>query len=138
MEGHLPFRLFAFTLVTHLELLMAALIHAKYPMLEDEQQWLQYLTSDRQQKVKDKQQERKQGNIELPLLEFTDFCDKRDIVRKIRSFSGKFEKDLGKIEKYVRNTVVHAADYGRDNEEMEQFIRLIILTQEWISKLESS
>lgn len=132
----LPVRLFAFTLVTHLELLMTDII-AKYQDYQDEHQWLQYLDEHRQGKIRDKQQNLKRENYDLPLLECTDFCDKRDIVRKLCSFSNKFKDDLEKIEKYVRNTIAHAASYARNDQEMERFIRLIILTQKWISELES-
>lgn len=132
----LPVRLFAFTLVTHLELLMGEIIHKKYPDHQDKPLWLQYLKEPRQKKSLDKQQNLKQENYDLPLLECTDFCDKRDIVRKICSFSNAFKDDLEKIETHVRNAVAHAASYGRNDQEMEQFIHLIICTQEWISKLE--
>lgn len=132
----LPVRVFVFTLVTHLELLMTDIIRKKYPDHEEESQWLKYLTEARQENVDKKQQSRKKENYDLPLLECTDFCDKRDIVRKICSFSNKFKDDLEKIETYVRNAVAHAASYGRNDQEMQQFIHLIIRTQEWISKLE--
>jgi hypothetical protein len=116
---------------------MSEIIRAKYPDYQDEPQWFAYLSESRQEKIKEKQQSQKQGNYDLPLLECTDFCDKRDIVRRICSFSNKFKDDLEKIEKHVRNTVAHAASYARNDQEMEQFIYLIILTQKWISELES-
>ncbi len=133
----LPVRLFAFTLVTHLESLMMVIIRAKYQDYQDEHQWLEYLGELRQGKIREKQQSLKRENYDLPLLECTDFCDKRDIVRRICSFSNKFKDDLEKIEKHVRNTVAHVASYARNDQEMEQFIHLIILTQKWISELES-
>src|SRR5258708_9306540 len=134
-----PVRLFAFTLVTHVELLMTDIIRAKYPDHQDEHQWLKYLKGPRQEKVNEKQQSLKQENYDLPLLECTDFCDKRDIVSKICSLPSrsKFKGDFEKIEKYLRNTVSHAASYARNDQEMERFIHLIILTQQWISDLES-
>ena len=132
----LPVRVFVFTLVTHLELLMTDIIRKKYPDDENENRWLRYLTEARQENVIKKQQSRKKENYDLPLLECTDFCDKRDIVRKISSFSNKFKEDLEKIETYVRNVVAHAANYGRNDQEMEQFIHLIIRTQNWIRELE--
>lgn len=117
----LPVRLFVFTLVTHLELLMADIIRTKYPNSQDELQWLQFLNRERQEKVKENQQSRKRGNLDLPLLEFTDFCDKRDIVRKIFSLPSrrKFKDDLEKIEKYLRNPVAHAASYAQNDQEMK-------------------
>jgi hypothetical protein len=135
----LPVRLFAFTLVTHLELLMTDIISEKYPDQQDEPQWLQYLKEPRQEKVKEKHQSRKQENLDLPLLESTDFCDKREIVRQICSLPSRnrFKEDLEKIEKYLRNTISHAASYARNDQEMERFIHLIILTQNWIRELES-
>jgi CBS domain-containing protein len=134
----LPVRLFAFTLVTHLELLMTDIIRAKYPDYQDDPQWLQYLNEARQENINKKHQSLKQENYELPLLESTDFCDKRDIVSRICPVPSrrKFMNDLGKIERDLRNKVAHAANYIRNDQEMERFIRLIILTQEWIRKLE--
>ncbi len=134
----LPVRLFAFTLVTHLEQLMTDVIRANYPDCQDETQWLTYLTGARQVKVNEKQQDLKQKNYDLPLLECTDFCDKRDIVRKLCSLSSrsKFKDDFEAIEKYLRNTVAHAGSYARNDKEMERFIQLIICTQRWIGELE--
>lgn len=133
----LPVRLFVFSLVTHLEILMSEIIRAKYPDSQDDYKWLEVLKSDRQERVKGKQQELTRGNYEMPLLECTDFCDKRDIVRKLSSFTGKFKKDFETIEKNLRDKVAHAGDYAHNDEEMKLFIERINLAENWIKELQN-
>lgn len=134
----LPVRLFAFTLVTHLELLMIDVIRTKYPDSQDGHPWLELLSKERQEAVLKKQQDLKQGNYELPLIECTEFCDKRDIVKKLSLVPSKrtFEKELKSIE-VLRNKVAHAGNYAHNDEEMEKFIQRVVLTQGWIDKLEA-
>src|SRR6266566_4868268 len=62
-----------------------------------------------------------------PLLEYTDFCDKRDIVRKLGPFPEKFKKGFETIEKNLRDKVAHAGDYAHNDEEMKLFIERIHL-----------
>ena len=132
----LPVRLFVFSLVTHLEMLMSAIIRVKYPKSQDDNEWLALLKSERQEKVKEKWQEATQENYALSFLEYTDFCDKRDIVRKLGSFGERFKKDFEKIEKKLRDPVAHAGDYAHNDEEMKLFIANIDLAEKWINNLQ--
>jgi len=75
---------------------MMDIIRARYSDYQDEHLWLKYLKEARQEKVNKKQLNLKQENYDLPLLECTDFCDKRDIVRRICSLSNKFKDDFKK------------------------------------------
>ena len=115
---------------------MRALIRAKYPKSQDDNKWLDLLKPERQEKVKEKWQEATQENYELSFLEYTDFCDKRDIVKKLGSFGERFKKDFEKIEKYLRNPIAHGGDYARNDEEMKLFIKYVNLAEEWIDKLQ--
>lgn len=133
----LPVRLFIFSLVAHLELLMSDIIRARYPDSQDTDEWSSLLKTKRQIKIKAKQQKLAQGNRELPLLECTDFCDKRDIVRKIGGFSEKFERELDSIERNLRNKVAHAGDYAQNDEQMHRFIDRVQWAENNISKLQS-
>lgn len=134
----LPVRLFVFSLVTHLEILMSNIIRAKYPNSQDDYKWLEFLKSERQERVREKQQELTRGNYGLSLLESTDFCDKRDIVRKLGPFTGKFKKDFETIEKNLRDKVAHAGDYAHNDEEMKLFIERISLAEKWIKELQKN
>lgn len=141
----LPIRIYVFSLVTHLEILMSDIIRAKYPASQEDTKWLEFLNSERRIRVREKQQKLAQGNRELSLLECTDFCDKRDIVRKICSFPKKFERELYSIERDLRNTVAHAGDYAQNDEQMHRFIDLVqaantnIKTlQAWLSEFRKS
>ena len=132
----LPVRLFIFSLVTHLEMLMSEIIRATYPDSQDDSKWLEKLKENRRKKVKAKHEELKHRNYGLPLLECTDFCDKRDIVNGIGRFSDEFKDDLGLIEN-LRNTVAHAGNYARDDKEMEKFIVCIQIAGKWIEELQN-
>ncbi len=133
----LPVRLYVFSLVTHLELLMSDIIRVRYPGNQDTPEWLEFIKLERQTQVKKKQQELASGNRELSLLECTDFCDKRDIVRRICSFPEKFKRDLDSIEKNLRNSIAHAGDYAQNDEEMHHFIELLQKTMDYIQKLQN-
>ena len=75
----LPVRLFAFALITHLESTMAEviLLHCPKPDL-----WLNMLKDDRRQGVLDKLDNYGRSRLDPLPIEFTEFCDKRDLVRE--------------------------------------------------------
>ncbi len=132
----LPIRIYVFSLVTHLEILMSDIIRARYPDSQEDTKWLEFLKPERQTRVREKQQKLAQGNRELPLLECTDFCDKRDIVRKICSLPEKFKRELDSIERDLRNTVAHAGDYAQDDEQTRRFIELVQVANTHIKTLQ--
>ena len=132
----LPVRLYAFALITHLETVMAAIIQK---MIANDQEWKALLSENRQAKIEEKRQQLRSTDSDLPLLELTDFCDKRDILAKLlRSHQGfsrrAFEKDLKDIEN-LRNTVAHAASYADDGQGGQDFIVCLKKTQSWIETL---
>ncbi len=128
----LPVRLLAFSLITHLEMLMSGIILKEFP--KDEQVWLSHLSPSRRENIRDKWEKAKQDRIDPPMLEFTDFCDKRDTLRKMLKLNSRFVHDLKRIEG-VRNTVAHAGNYAENDEQLKQFIRYLLTAQYWIKEL---
>jgi CBS domain-containing protein len=127
----LPVRLHAFAQVTHLEMLMARLVQLHLP---EQDQWIRYLSELRREKVEGKIREHAEARLDPNPLEFTDFCDKRTILKKHLHLGGSFEKDLGKVED-LRNTIAHAGDYGGSIEELQEFIDQVELAKCWIDEI---
>lgn len=125
----LPVRLYAFGMVTHLETLMGQIIEHR---LGDA--WLELLNNKRREKVEEKQLYLQQRRTNPPLLELTDFCDKRDIVRRVFGLSQKFEKELQGIEE-LRNQVAHAGNYAADDGQLATFLDRLERARYWIEEL---
>ncbi len=127
----LPVRLLAFTLVTHLEMVMAALIQQKYP---HDGEWRDKLSKGRREKIEEKFTQLRQSKLDLSWLESAEFCDKRDLVAKLYKTGKPFVQDLKDVEG-LRNTVAHAGSYGGNQEALLDFLRVLGLTQHWITEL---
>jgi hypothetical protein len=130
----LPVRVLAFAMITHLESLMAEAVRQAGGA--DDEQWMKYLNQGRREKIFEKQTKLKSGRIDLPLLELTDFCDKRDIVRELRHLDLEFERQLKSIED-IRNKLAHAGEYAADDEGVRLFVEHLKNTESWIEKLRS-
>lgn len=129
----LPVRLLTFAMVTHLEMTMATMIRQRCPT---DPEWFGLLKDGRQAKVKEKYERQRADRIDPSLLELTDFCDKRRIVKMLYGLSREFESHLIQIEK-LRNSVAHAASYAADAGELACFVRRFKLAERWISELEA-
>jgi hypothetical protein len=127
----LPVRLLAFSLVTHLEMAMALAIHE---LFQRDEEWLAILKTPRQQGITDKLKERQRSGLEPPLLELTDFCDKRTILKKRLQLGGQFEADLKRIEE-VRNVTAHAGSYAETPDAVRQFVLDLQRAEYWIAEL---
>ena len=103
----LPVRMVAFSLLTHLELVMAARIGERWPSDAD---WFGLLSEGRQDIIRNKQLNLASQRMNPKLLELTDFCDKRTLCKKLVETKGAFERDLKGIEA-LRNQVAHAGDF---------------------------
>lgn len=125
----LPVRLFAFGLVTHLEMVMADIIQSLCP-----HDWMQHLDAERQAQVTKKEQELQAQRANPDRLELTDFCDKRDIVRQICKLSNRFKDDLVSIER-MRNSIAHAGNYAANDQELIAFLKRLDRAQYWIREL---
>lgn len=127
----LPVRLLAFTQVTHLEMVLAEVIRAR---CASDDEWMDRLSPSRRKGVRDKIQEARDDGIDPPALEFTGFCDKRDIVAKLYRPGKSFKDDLKKIED-LRNTVAHAGSYAGTETQLKIFLEALRLTSSWTDQL---
>lgn len=134
----LPVRLLAFSLVTHIEVLMSNLI-----CITDvnEQTWLPFLDDNgRSKEISRKQQQLKAKHSDPDLLEYTYFSDKRIILEHL--FDSKetpLHKLLpeGAIDQLkeineLRNTVAHTGNDIKSLDPIQDFIRRLRLAQAWI------
>ena len=128
----LPVRLFAFALITHFEMTMRAAIIA---LLPQDETWLGLLGAKRRNNVEEKWQSLRRSGLDPAIIEATDFCDKRDILRKHLHLGRPFDRDLHDIEK-VRNSIVHAGTYGETDERVQEFIACLRQTEHWIAHIE--
>jgi hypothetical protein len=130
----LPVRLLAFALVTHLEMMMAAVIAHKW----ENDAWMGLLNESRQAKVKQKFEELRTEDFDPPLIEVTDFCDKRDVLAtgEVLSVPSRAQavKHFKRIEE-LRNSVAHAATYAQNKDQLAKFVELLDLTEAWIGRL---
>jgi len=129
----LPVRLLAFAFMTHLEMLMADVIRTKYSPADES--WFDMLSDDRRKKVSGKREKLKGSRLDLDLLEFTEFCDKRQIVKKIAGFGGDFIEDAEEAEK-LRNQIAHAATFISSDEEAREFALKLQKSEKWMGKLQ--
>jgi len=129
----LPVRLLAFAFMTHLEMLMAAVIRKKYP--PPDETWFDILSDGRKTKVLEKREELKGSRMELDLLEFTDFCDKRKIVKRIAGFGNDFIEDAEEAEG-LRNQIAHATTFITSDAEATEFALKIQKAEKWMARLQ--
>jgi len=129
----LPVRVLAFAMITHLESLMAEVIREACG--SDDELWMKYLNQTRRETIFDKQVKLQSRRMDpLLLLEVTDFCDKRDIVKELCHLDAGFERQLKGIEN-VRNKLAHAGEYASDDDGVRTFVEHLKNTESWIEKL---
>jgi CBS domain-containing protein len=126
----LPVRLLAFAVVTHLEMTMADLILKR----SDGDKWTKHLSKTRYSKVKEKIQQLRRQQYDPPLIEVTEFCDKRDVLIRMGVLDTPSGRDFKRIEQ-LRNSVAHAATYAQNEEHLAEFVKLLALAEEWIERL---
>lgn len=101
---------------------------------DDNEKWLGSLSRRRRQGVQDRRARLAQGRSDPPLLELTEFCDKRDIVRKLFRPARGFDRDLKEIE-ILRNSLAHAGDFAANQGGIQRFVTALRLTETWIDEL---
>jgi hypothetical protein len=133
----LPVRVCVFTLITHLEMVMAQVISA---LFKNTDEWFALLTERRRGIVDEKFNRLQTEKLNQSRLTFTDFCDKRDILAKQLKSTGqlpskkKFTDELEQIEG-LRNAVAHAGGYAEDQARLIEFVDIMAFTQKWIGFL---
>ena len=127
-----PVRLHLFSLLSHLESAMVEYIKSRLP---DEITWKGKLSPKRLCNAEKEQEEAKSKDQHLDLVYYLQWCDKRDIIRKLVKWQDRnlFEKDLKKLEQ-LRNSVVHANSYASEIDELGTAIKK---ARYWIERLAS-
>ena len=126
----LPVRVVAFAFVTHLEMVLAEVIERKWP----DEAWCGRLNAKRLEKAEKEQDKRVAGRAEISLLECTQFCDKRELVRKAYNLKGQFTRDLKDIE-CLRNSLAHASCLVQSNKTLPEFVGRVAKAKKWIREL---
>jgi hypothetical protein len=129
----LPVRLHAFTMITHLESVMAEVIRR----CRSSDKWLALMDDDRLEKLRKKERMLRAKRLDPPAVELTDFCDKRDIVAKLLGLGEEFTEPLRGIED-LRNSIAHAATFVEDDTQMQQFVDNMLAAEKWIDRLHGS
>jgi len=127
----LPVRVVLFTLITHLESTMGALIRRRFPSSG----WEKHLSGARRQKLRDDQARLTERRMDSDTVLLCQLCDKREIIAKGILPPGQrtgFSRDLEDLEK-LRNDVMHASDYVPDAHYLGS---LADKAMAWIQKLE--
>ncbi len=126
----LPVRLMAFTLVIHMEAVMADIIRKEGGNDED---WLKQLHEGQRKTVDGRLKSRRKQNIHLSPIEVTDLSHKITVVSKLRGLTD-LEMELEPIVK-LRNSLAHAADFVEECKGVKGLLERLRLVEHWIDSL---
>jgi hypothetical protein len=103
----LPVRLVSFALITHLEQVMAVMIAKRWP----DNTWFSKLSEGRRKKLNDKLEDLTKQKMNPPLLELSEFSDKRNLCKELLA-EGKsnFIDQLEEL-RVLRDQIAHAATF---------------------------
>ena len=128
----LPVRVVAFAHISQLELVLGAIISRKYP--HDSNDWTSFLAGRRRTMIEERYGSLARDRINLTIVEVAQFCDKRDVVRKILDLPHEFHEDLREIEKY-RNMIAHSSTFIHNDDGINRFIACLQNTSKWVEQL---
>jgi predicted transcriptional regulator len=147
----LPVRMLAFTMVTHLESILAATIRDAYP---DSNDWLQVLATDElpadfheearkalngsygEKAVERLRCDARKLQADDPdLLDMTGFPAKWFLVYVARSMPLFYVSDMALIQRMVRNKVAHSAEYAPSDDALDNFEQRLTAIEYWIKDL---
>jgi len=126
----LPVRLYSFSVIAHLEDLLAQLIEARF----GSDSFKAELNAKRRRKFEDTFQKLKKEKMDPPPVEALFLCDKCRIVSNAYGLGGSAQHELDEIER-MRNQVAHMATYANDQDDVCHFLRQLELACGWIPKL---
>lgn len=126
----LPVRLMAFTLVIHMEAVMADIIGKEGG---SDQDWLKHLHPDQRKTVDGRLKSRKKQNLHLSPIEVTDLSHKVTVVSRLRKLHA-LESELEPIVK-LRNSLAHAADFVEECKGVKGLLERLRLVEFWIDTL---
>jgi hypothetical protein len=119
----LPVRAALFALITGFEMTMADFIRQKHP---EDSDWLRLLTETRERRVEDEKAKAKADDSYVDTLLFTQFCDKREIVKREfpEDLRKSLEEALIEIEQ-LRNNIAHANEYASSPSQAKNVCELV-------------
>lgn len=127
----LPARAALFGLVTKVELSMMERIRCLY----SGDTWFDILSAGRKARVEQKVADARSRDSLIDTLHYTDFCDKRDLLKKQHG-GNAFVATLRKIEG-LRNSLAHASDYVASYEDAVDLAGVVHEALEIIGELEA-
>ena len=128
--GKLPVRLMAFTLVAHLELVMAEVIRRK---CTTDSELLAKLHLSQRATIENDLNKRKRENLVISALEVTNLSHKITAVGEILNLTD-FKTQLKPVVEF-RNSVAHASDFVGGCGSVREFLERLKLAEQWIGKL---
>lgn len=127
----LPVRIYAFSLITFLEMSMAAVISEAFP---DSNAWIDLLAPGRQEKTSLLHQQLAAEHLDPPLIESTEFIDKVTVIKRHFGLTNDEEKQLFKIQQ-LRNDLAHAKDFARDAAGLQKFVNTLEMADFWCRRI---
>lgn len=130
----LPVRAALFTVVTHLEMVMANVIRGEF---EDSDRWLDRLPEGRRLKLRAQISASKESNTFVQSLLLTQFCDKANLIQKSPSFrwsKSEFKSNMKRIES-LGNDLAHANNYAADRGAAQRLCGTVRIMDRWLDRL---
>jgi len=124
----LPVRAVLFTMVTHLEILMAEFIRRDCP------KWLKRLPTEQQRKIRRQVEKSRQEDSFVDELLLTNFSDKATIIQQGGSplvSTGEFAHDLERV-RGLRNALAHADHYAASRRDAIETCETVRIIDRWI------
>jgi hypothetical protein len=113
----LPVRMLFFGLITHLEIVLRAVIGRRLAW----EGWAERLPGDRRRQVRREFKSVQDARLDPDPLEFTVFGDLIDVLRGEADFDAAFIEDLMRIRAF-RNTIAHAKTYVQRPEDVVELV----------------
>jgi len=129
----LPVRLHVFTRIAHLEMLMAEII--RHRSLGDDGSWTQYLIPWKIARAEKHRAAYERGDLNLPLIEYTDFGDKVKAMCGLSEELAPAQPDLEAVEK-LRHEIMHTRPVDESERGVATFLERLSLTDKWINRLQ--
>ena len=128
----LPVRLHTFTRIAHLEMLMAGIITIQSS--EDDAVWKGLIKKDRIRKAEKYRADYAKENLDLPLIEYTDFGDKVNVICALCQEFSVARSELETIET-LRHETMHTRPVDESEKGVTTFLDRLCLAEKWIEKM---
>jgi len=129
----LPVRLYAYTRIAHLEMLMAEIIRQRSH--NDDGSWKHYVEPSMIKMAEKRRAAYERENLNLPLIEYTDFGDKVQALCGLCHELAPAQPDLQAV-KQLRHEVMHTRPVDQSELGISTFLERLSLTDKWIKGLD--